>query len=72
MPDLDGINSTRQGPIANGDSSTNVLNVTQYGTPWHHSHSSLQYANGLAGPMIFHGPSSADYDVAQDPLLFRH
>jgi FtsP/CotA-like multicopper oxidase with cupredoxin domain len=66
----DGVNAITQCPIAPGDQTTYKFRVTQYGTSWYHSHYSLQYADGLAGPMTFHGPSSANYDVAVDPLLF--
>ena len=34
-----------------------------------HSHYSLQYADGLAGPMTIYGPSSANYDNAVEPIL---
>jgi FtsP/CotA-like multicopper oxidase with cupredoxin domain len=66
----DGVNAITQCAIAPGDQTTYKFRVTQYGTSWYHSHYSLQYADGLAGPMTFHGPSSAEYDVAIDPLLF--
>lgn len=66
----DGVNAITQCPIAPGDQYTYKFRVTQYGTSWYHSHYSLQYADGLAGPMTFHGPSSADYDVALEPFLF--
>lgn len=68
--EMDGVNGITQCPIAPGDKFTYRFRVTQYGTSWYHSHYSLQYADGLAGPMTFHGPSSADYDVALDPFLF--
>ena len=66
----DGVNAVTQCAIAPGDSYTYKFNVTQYGTSWYHSHYSLQYADGLAGPITFHGPASADFDVALDPFLF--
>ncbi|KAL9126844.1 MAG: hypothetical protein Q9217_004171 [Psora testacea] len=68
--EYDGVNGITQCPIARGDKFTYKFNVTQYGTSWYHSHYSLQYADGLAGPITFHGPSSADYDVALEPFLF--
>ena len=67
--EMDGVNGVTQCPIAPGKSSTYTFKVTQYGSSWYHSHYSLQYADGLAGPMTFHGPSSADYDEALDPFL---
>ncbi|KAF7504966.1 hypothetical protein GJ744_001547 [Endocarpon pusillum] len=66
----DGVNAITQCAIAPEDQFTYKFRVTQYGTSWYHSHYSLQYADGLAGPITFHGPSSADYDVALEPFLF--
>lgn len=40
-----------------------------YGTSWYHSHYSAQYAGGLFGPMIIHGPSNYDYDIDLGPVL---
>ena len=34
-----------------------------------HSHYSLQYADGLHGPITVFGPSSANFDEARDPLI---
>lgn len=36
--------------------------ATQYGSTWYHSHFSLQYADGLYGPLVLNGPATADYD----------
>lgn len=36
--------------------------ATQYGSTWYHSHLSLQYGDGLLGPMIINGPATSDYD----------
>jgi len=41
-----------------------MLTVGKY-----HSHYSLQYADGVAAPFLIHGPVSADYDVAFDPII---
>ena len=68
--EYDGVNAITQCPIATGDNFTYKFRVTQYGTSWYHSHYSLQYPDGLAGPMTFYGPSSADYDEAIAPFLF--
>lgn len=40
-----------------------------YGTSWYHSHYSGQYAGGLLGPMIIHGPSNAPYDLDLGPVF---
>ena len=66
----DGVNGITQCPIAPGDKFTYKFRVTQYGTSWYHSHYSLQYADGLAGPMTFYGPSTGNYDNALEPFLF--
>jgi len=51
-----------QCPIAPGESLTYRFHATQYGTTWYHSHFTLQYGDGLLGPLIINGPSSANYD----------
>ena len=40
-----------------------------YGTSWWHSHYSAQYAGGLFGSMVIHGPKNAPYDVDLGPIL---
>ena len=65
----DGVNGVTQCPIAPGESFTYRFKVTQYGTSWYHSHYSVQYANGLLGPMTFYGPSSANWDYPTRPTL---
>ncbi|TAQ86576.1 hypothetical protein B7494_g5097 [Chlorociboria aeruginascens] len=67
--EMDGVNAVTQCPIAPGDTYTYTFRATQYGTTWYHSHYSLQYADGVAGPMTIHGPSSDNYDEARDPIL---
>lgn len=58
----DGVPGVTQCPIAPGDSMTYSFRATQYGSSWYHSHFSLQYAEGLFGPLILNGPATADYD----------
>ncbi|KAL2674299.1 hypothetical protein Neosp_012750 [[Neocosmospora] mangrovei] len=67
--EMDGVNGVTQCPIAPKDTFTYEFKALQYGTSWYHSHYSLQYADGLAGPITIFGPSSADYDEAKDPIL---
>lgn len=50
--DMDGVNGITQCPIAPGDSFTYTFKATQYGTSWYHSHYSVQYADGLQGPLV--------------------
>jgi FtsP/CotA-like multicopper oxidase with cupredoxin domain len=66
---MDGVNGVTQCPIAPGDSFTYTFRAVQYGTSWYHSHYSLQYADGLAGPITIYGPSSAPWDEGRDPIL---
>jgi FtsP/CotA-like multicopper oxidase with cupredoxin domain len=49
---MDGVPGVTQCPIAPNDSYTYVINTTQYGSSWYHSHYSVQYADGLAGPIV--------------------
>ncbi|KAL8770436.1 MAG: hypothetical protein Q9209_003862 [Squamulea sp. 1 TL-2023] len=60
--EYDGVPGVTQCPIPPGESMTYRYNVTQYGTSWYHSHISLQYSEGLFGPLIFHGPATENYD----------
>lgn len=65
----DGVNGVTQCPIANGDTFTYNFKATQYGHTWYHSHYSLQYPDGVAGPLLIHGPTSANWDQAWTPIL---
>ncbi|KAM5346271.1 hypothetical protein ACJ41O_009276 [Fusarium nematophilum] len=67
--EMDGVNGVTQCPIAPDDEFTYEFRALQYGTSWYHSHYSLQYADGLAGPITIFGPSSANYDEGRDPIL---
>ncbi|KAK3348239.1 multicopper oxidase-domain-containing protein [Neurospora tetraspora] len=58
----DGVPGITQCAIAIGQSMTYQFKVSQYGSTWYHSHFSLQYANGVFGGMIFHGPATSNYD----------
>lgn len=66
---MDGVNAVTQCPIAPGDSFTYRFRAMQYGTTWYHSHYSLQYGDGMVGPLTIHGPSATEYDEARDPIL---
>ena len=61
--EYDGSPGATQCPLPPGDSMTYKWHASQYGTSMWHSHFSVQYSMGLHGPIIIHGPSSADYDV---------
>lgn len=66
---MDGVNGITQCPIAPGDTFTYRFRATQYGHSWYHSHYSMQYADGVVGPLVIHGPSSHDWDVDLGPVL---
>ncbi|KAK4675425.1 hypothetical protein QC764_504140 [Podospora pseudoanserina] len=66
--DMDGVAVT-QCPIARGHTFQYKFRVLQYGSTWYHSHYSLQYSDGLCGPLVIHGPASANYDVEAEQTL---
>ncbi|PBP15727.1 ascorbase and Cu-oxidase [Diplocarpon rosae] len=59
----DGVASVQQCPIAPGSSFTYNFQADTYGTSWYHSHYSAQYADGLFGPIVIHGPKNGAYDI---------
>lgn len=61
--EMDGANGITECPIAPGDTKTYRFKATQYGTSWYHSHYSVQYGDGIVGPMIIKGPTTAEYDI---------
>ncbi|CAF9923127.1 MAG: hypothetical protein ALECFALPRED_002306 [Alectoria fallacina] len=69
--EADGVNGVTQCPIATNDTYTYRFKATQYGHTWYHSHYSLQYPDGVAGPLLIHGPTSANWDQAWDPVLIN-
>lgn len=60
-----------QCPIAPGETLEYRFRATQYGTSWYHSHFSLQLAEGLFGPIMIHGPATANYDVDVGPVMIQ-
>jgi FtsP/CotA-like multicopper oxidase with cupredoxin domain len=60
---MDGTNGLTECPIAPGVTKVYKFKATQYGTSWYHSHYSVQYADGVVGTIIIHGPSTANYDI---------
>lgn len=67
--EYDGVNAVTQCPIAPGDHFTYKFSTWQYGTSWYHSHYSLQYGDGMLGPLTIHGPATAHFDQPVDPIL---
>ncbi|KAK6353890.1 hypothetical protein TWF730_008312 [Orbilia blumenaviensis] len=66
---MDGASGITQCPIPVGKSMTYKWRANQYGTSWYHSHFSLQYTDGVVGPIVIHGPSSANYDEEYTLML---
>jgi FtsP/CotA-like multicopper oxidase with cupredoxin domain len=60
---FDGTNGITECPIAPGSSKTYLFKATEYGTSWYHSHYSVQYADGLVGPIQINGPTTSNYDL---------
>ncbi|KAK7458870.1 hypothetical protein VKT23_009880 [Stygiomarasmius scandens] len=60
---MDGVPGATQCPIQPADNFTYQFKVEQYGTYWYHSHSSVQYTDGLMGasPLVVHS--------VDDPLV---
>jgi FtsP/CotA-like multicopper oxidase with cupredoxin domain len=61
--EMDGVPSITQCALAPGESMTYKWRAVNYGTSWYHSHFSIQTYEGVFGPMIVHGPSSAPFDI---------
>ncbi|OAX32948.1 laccase [Rhizopogon vinicolor AM-OR11-026] len=63
----DGVSFVTQCPITQNQSFTHTFSVpNQAGTYWYHSHYSVQYCDGLRGPLVIydpHDPLAHMYDV---------
>ncbi|KAF1364497.1 laccase [Lizonia empirigonia] len=68
--EMDGTNGLTECPIVPGGTKVYRFKATQYGTSWYHSHYSVQYGDGLIGPIIIHGPATGDYDLDLGVLPF--
>lgn len=69
--EYDGVPGVTQCPIPPGQTFDYKFQVTQYGSSWYHSHFTLQYNDGLLGPLIFNGPATANYDVDLGVLFLQ-
>ncbi|GIZ38218.1 hypothetical protein CKM354_000164100 [Cercospora kikuchii] len=71
-PWYDGVPSVHMCPIAPGETFVYRFQADIYGSSWWHAHYSAQYAGGILGPMIIHGPTdnypTQDY-VDLGPIL---
>lgn len=65
---MDGTNGLTECPIAPGESRTYRFRAVDHGTAWYHSHYSVQYGEGLIGPIVINGPTTADYDLDLGPF----
>lgn len=68
-PYEDGIPGITQCPIAPGQTFTYSFSADLYGSSWYHSHYSAQYAGGVVGAMVIHGPQNTLYDEDLGPIL---
>jgi FtsP/CotA-like multicopper oxidase with cupredoxin domain len=67
---MDGVYGVTQCAIPPGQTFTYEFNVTgQRGTFWYHSHDSLQYSNGLYGPLIIHDQDEKVPHVDDDKVV---
>lgn len=69
--EMDGVPSITQCALAPGEKMTYTFVATNYGSSWYHSHFALQTYDGVFGPMIIHGPDSADYDIDMGPVILQ-
>ncbi len=57
---FDGTVGVTQCGIPPGQSLVYNFTLEQFGTYWYHSHSGMQYTDGILGPLIIHAPAEAD------------
>ncbi|KAK3937566.1 multicopper oxidase-domain-containing protein [Diplogelasinospora grovesii] len=67
--EMDGVNGVTQCPIPCHSEYVYNFTAAQYGHTWYHSHYSLQYPDGVAGPLVIHGPTSSDWDIDLGPVM---
>lgn len=67
--DQDGVPGITECSIAPGTTREYRFHASSYGTSWYHSHWGLQFGDGIYGPLIIHGPATANYDVDAGPVM---
>ena len=67
----DGVPGITECPIAPGQGKTYRFQATSYGTSWYHTHFSAQYGAGIVGPVLIHGPASANYDIDLGTIMIN-
>lgn len=60
---------TECGIAGNGGSRTYTWKASSYGTTWYHSHMFAQYGDGIRGPIVIHGPATANYDYDMGTVM---
>lgn len=68
-PWVDGVPAVSMCPIVPGNSYTQSFQATPFGTAYYHSHYSSQWASGIWGAIVIHGPRSYDYDIDLGPVM---
>ena len=68
-PWQDGVPGITQCPIAPGKSHTYEFIASLYGSSWYHAHYSAQYADGIQGPIVIHGPSEHEDVIDVGPVM---
>ncbi|KAH7923921.1 hypothetical protein BV22DRAFT_1196311 [Leucogyrophana mollusca] len=68
---MDGVAAVSQCGIPPGDNFTYEFTVSgQRGTFWYHSHLSVQYTDGLFGPIVIHDPLEMVEKVHEERIVF--
>ena len=65
---MDGVTPVSHAPIEPGDSFTYEFVAEPAGTHWYHSHTGVQYSEGLYGPLIVEAKKSK-YDYDREEVL---
>jgi FtsP/CotA-like multicopper oxidase with cupredoxin domain len=68
--DQDGVPGVTECAIAgNGGTRKYTWHASSYGTSWYHSHMFAQTADGIRGPIVIHGPATANYDLDMGTVM---
>ncbi|KAF2434957.1 hypothetical protein EJ08DRAFT_581144 [Tothia fuscella] len=68
---MDGVAAVTQCGIPPGQSFKYEFNTTgERGTFWYHSHLSMQYTDGLFGPIVIHDPKEQIPKVDEEKIIF--
>lgn len=67
--DQDGVPGITECGIAPGDTRVYTFRAASYGTGWYHSHALSQLGDGIRGPMVIHGPATANYDIDMGSVM---